>query len=61
MGSEKGSLKYWVFVVKPNKILYEVSGVPKTISKAAMRIVAYKISICTQFVIVISDINMSDG
>jgi large subunit ribosomal protein L16 len=61
MGSEKGSLKYWVFVVKPNKILYEVSGIPEIVAKAAMRIVIYKMPIRTQFVIVISDKNMSDG
>jgi large subunit ribosomal protein L16 len=61
MGSGKGFLEYWVFVVKPNRILYEVSGVPETVAKAAMRIVIYKMPIRTQFVIVISDKNMSDG
>jgi len=61
MGSEKGFFKYWVFVIKPNKILYEVSGVLETVVKAAMRVVAYKMSVRTQFVAVISDKNMSNG
>jgi large subunit ribosomal protein L16 len=45
MGSRKGSPKYWVFVVKPNKILYEISGIPETIAKATIQN-AYTYSIC---------------
>ncbi len=37
MGSEKGFLKYWVFVIKPNKILYEVSGVLETVVKLLLK------------------------
>lgn len=51
MGSGKGSPEYWVSVVKPGRILYEISGVPETIAKAAMRIAAYKMPIRTQFII----------
>jgi large subunit ribosomal protein L16 len=60
MGSGKGSPEYWVSVVKPNRILYEISGVPETIARASMRIAAY-MPIRTQFVTVIFDKNMSDG
>jgi large subunit ribosomal protein L16 len=37
MGSEKGFFKYWVFVIKPNKILYEVSGVLETVVKLLLK------------------------
>jgi large subunit ribosomal protein L16 len=61
MGLGKGSPKYWVSIIKLNRILYEISGVPETIARVAMGIVAYKMPICTQFVTVISNKNMSDG
>ena len=50
MGSGKGSPEYWVAVVKPGKILYEISGVSGNIAKAAMKIAAYKMPIRTQFI-----------
>lgn len=50
MGSGKGSPEYWVSVVKPGRILYEISGVSETIAKAAMRIAAYKMPIRTQII-----------
>nr|YP_009531725.1 ribosomal protein L16 [Leiosporoceros dussii]AXZ70925.1 ribosomal protein L16 [Leiosporoceros dussii] len=50
MGSGKGSPEYWVSVVKPNRILYEISGVSENIAKAAMKIAAYKMPIRTQFI-----------
>lgn len=50
MGSGKGSPEYWVAVVKPGKIIYEIKGVPETIARAAMRIAAYKMPIKTQII-----------
>ncbi len=50
MGSGKGALEYWVAVVKPGKILYEIGGVSGSIAKAAMKIAAYKMPIRTTFV-----------
>nr|QWW93394.1 ribosomal protein L16 [Notoscyphus lutescens] len=52
MGSGKGSPEYWVAVVKPGKILYEISGVSGNIAKAAMKIAAYKMPIRTNFIMV---------
>ena len=49
MGSGKGAPEYWVAVVKPGKILYELKGVPETVARAAMRIAAYKMPVKTQF------------
>lgn len=51
MGSGKGSPEYWVSVVKPGRILYEMSGVSETVARAAISIAASKMPIRTQFVI----------
>jgi large subunit ribosomal protein L16 len=50
MGSGKGSPEFWVCVVKPGKIIYELQGVPETIAREAMRIASYKMPIKTQFI-----------
>nr|AIY56213.1 ribosomal protein L16 [Neuwiedia zollingeri var. singapureana]BBB03220.1 50S ribosomal protein L16 [Neuwiedia zollingeri var. singapureana] len=51
MGSGKGSPEYWVSVVKPARILYEISGVSESVARAAMGKAASKMPIQTQFVI----------
>nr|YP_010471579.1 ribosomal protein L16 [Gastrodia peichatieniana]UVG40937.1 ribosomal protein L16 [Gastrodia peichatieniana] len=51
MGTSKGSPEYWVYVIKPGQILYEMSGVSETVAKTAMKIATYKIPIRTKFVI----------
>ncbi|MBA0644906.1 hypothetical protein Goklo_013074, partial [Gossypium klotzschianum] len=45
--SGKGSPEYWVVVVKPGRILYEMSGVAENIAKKAISITAYKMPIKT--------------
>lgn len=50
MGSGKGSVDYWVAVVKPGMILFELSGVSPMVAKEAMRIAAYKLPIKTKFI-----------
>nr|ABX82624.1 ribosomal protein L16 [Trebouxia aggregata] len=50
MGSGKGSVEYWVAVVKPGKILYEMKGVSEITARSAMRIASYKMPIKTKFV-----------
>ena len=49
MGSGKGSPEYWVAVVKPGRILYEMKGVSEAVARSAMRIAAYKMPFKTQF------------
>ena len=49
MGSGKGSPEYWVAVVKPGRILYELKGISESTARAAMRLAAYKMPITTQF------------
>ena len=50
MGSGKGSPEYWVAVVKPGRMLYEMSGVSESIARAAMRIASFKMPMRTHFV-----------
>ncbi len=50
MGSGKGSPEYWVAVVKPGRIMFEMSGVAEPIAKEAMRLAAQKLPIKTKFI-----------
>lgn len=50
MGSGKGSPEYWVAVVKPGRIMFEMDGVTEEIAKEAMRLAAHKLPIKTKFV-----------
>lgn len=50
MGSGKGAPQYWVAVVKPGKILYELSGVSLSVARNAMRIAAFKMPVQTKFI-----------
>ena len=50
MGSGKGSPEYWVAVVKPGRILFEIGGVSEEIAKEAMRLASHKLPIKTKFV-----------
>nr|YP_010588862.1 ribosomal protein L16 [Isoetes nigritiana]YP_010588932.1 ribosomal protein L16 [Isoetes welwitschii]YP_010589002.1 ribosomal protein L16 [Isoetes schweinfurthii]YP_010589072.1 ribosomal protein L16 [Isoetes cubana]YP_010589142.1 ribosomal protein L16 [Isoetes pallida]WAB47621.1 ribosomal protein L16 [Isoetes nigritiana]WAB47691.1 ribosomal protein L16 [Isoetes welwitschii]WAB47761.1 ribosomal protein L16 [Isoetes schweinfurthii]WAB47831.1 ribosomal protein L16 [Isoetes cubana]WAB47901.1 len=52
MGSGKGSPEFWVSVVKPGRILYEMGGVPEAIATAALKMAAYKMPVRTQFITV---------
>ena len=45
MGSGKGSPEYWVAVVKPGRILFEIAGVPEETAREAMRLAAHKLPV----------------
>ena len=49
MGSGKGAPEYWVAVVKPGKVLYELKGVPETVARVALRLAASKLPVKTQY------------
>ncbi|MFR1191752.1 MAG: 50S ribosomal protein L16 [Megasphaera micronuciformis] len=51
MGSGKGSPEYWVAVVKPGRVLFEMGGVNPTIAREAMRLAGHKLPIKTKFVV----------
>ena len=50
MGSGKGSPEYWVAVVKPGRVLFEIAGVPEATAKEALRLAAHKLPIKCRFV-----------
>jgi large subunit ribosomal protein L16 len=51
MGKGKGALDHYVAVVKPGRILFELSGVPIEVAKEALRLAAQKLPVKTKFVI----------
>ena len=50
MGSGKGSPEYWVAVVKPGRVMFEIAGVPEDAAREAMRLAAMKLPIKCKFV-----------
>nr|UTS56968.1 ribosomal protein L16 [Schizaea tenella] len=48
MGSGKGSPEYWVSVVKPGRIIHEISGVSADVARAAMKVASYKMPVHTR-------------
>lgn len=50
MGSGKGAPEYWIAVIKPGQILYEIKGVPTSIGKTALKIASYKMPIKTKII-----------
>ena len=51
MGSGKGSPEYWVAVVKPGRIMFEMNGVSEEVAKEAMRLAGHKLPIKTKFIV----------
>jgi large subunit ribosomal protein L16 len=50
MGSGKGNPEFWVAVVKPGRILFEIAGVPEATAREAMRLASFKLPIKTKFI-----------
>jgi len=50
MGSGKGAPEFWVAVVKPGRILFEIGGVTEAIAREAMRLASFKLPIKTKFI-----------
>ncbi|MGD1717248.1 50S ribosomal protein L16 [Hydrocoleum sp. CS-953] len=51
MGSGKGAPEYWVAVVKPGRIMFELGGVAEDIAREAMRLASFKLPIKTKFIV----------
>ena len=51
MGSGKGNPEHWVAVVKPGRVMFELSGVPEPTAREAMRLAMHKLPIKTQFIV----------
>ena len=50
MGSGKGSPEYWVAVVKPGRVMFEIAGVPEETAREALRLASYKLPITSKIV-----------
>lgn len=50
MGKGKGDPEFWVDVIRPGKIIYELEGIPETVAREAMRLAAHKLPIKTRFI-----------
>ena len=48
MGSGKGSPEYWVAVVKPGRVLFEIAGVPEDVAREALRLASHKLPLKTK-------------
>ena len=51
MGSGKGSVEYWVAVVKPGRVMFEMAGVDEAVAREAMRLASNKLPIKTKFIV----------
>ena len=50
MGSGKGAPDYWVAIIKPGRVLYEIRGVPKSLAQKAMSMAGYKMPMKTKII-----------
>jgi len=50
MGKGKGDPEFWVDVIRPGKIIYEIEGVPESTAREAMRLAAHKLPVRTRFI-----------
>ncbi len=50
MGKGKGAPEYWVAVVKPGRVLFELEGIPEDVAREAMRLAAHKLPLRTKFI-----------
>lgn len=51
MGSGKGNPEYWVAVIKPGRIIFEIAGVPEATAREAMRLASFKLPFKTKFIV----------
>ncbi len=51
MGKGKGAVEYWVAVVKPGRVMFEIAGVPEDVAREALRLAMHKLSVKTKFVV----------
>lgn len=61
MGSGKGSPEFWVAVVKPGRILFELAGVPEATAREALRLASHKLPCKTKIIIKDREENQNEG
>jgi len=60
MGSGKGATEYWVAVVKPGRVLFEIAGVPEEIAREALRLASHKLP-CNCKIVAKADLEGGDN
>ena len=50
MGSGKGAVEYWVAIVKPDRVMFEMAGVSEDVAREAMRLAAHKLPVKCKFI-----------
>ncbi len=61
MGSGKGTPEYWVAVVKPGRVLFEIKGVPEESAREALRLASHKLPLKTKFIMKAPEANTEAG
>jgi large subunit ribosomal protein L16 len=61
MGKGKGAVDHWVAVVKPGRIIFEVSGLPEDVAREAMRLASHKLPIKTKMVLAYDTTSVEGG
>ena len=61
MGSGKGAPEYWVAVVKPGRVLFEIKGVPEETAREALRLASHKLPLKTKFMMKASEAKTEAG
>ncbi|MCH5151931.1 MAG: 50S ribosomal protein L16 [Clostridiales bacterium] len=61
MGSGKGSPEYWVAVVKPGRVMFEIAGVSEEIAREALRLASHKLPVKCKFVRKVDEVNADES
>ena len=61
MGSGKGTPEFWVAVVKPGKVMFEIAGVPEETAREAMRLAMHKLPVKCKFVVREEGVGSNEG
>ena len=61
MGSGKGSPEYWVAVVKPGRVMFELAGVPEDSAREALRLASHKLPVKCKFVKKVDEVNADES
>ena len=61
MGSGKGSVEYWVAIVKPGRVMFEMSGVSEDIAREAMRLASHKLPVKCKFLVKEPEVTVEGG
>lgn len=61
MGSGKGSPEYWVAVVKPGRVMFEMAGIPEDLAREALRLASHKLPVKCKFVKKVDEVSADES